>query len=616
MHTTSYWLTIPPALMGLLPYAADDRRDGVVGLAFAMGQIAQLLLMCDRHDIGISIDAENPPDALCLRAYSSTTTTLAASASASRCFACTASCSKARGVSSPSANARAAALGASVPPGTPARLPKWRRSGFSNCSWLMRTRVRSRTPARTYRSWRSRRRERADRSAARHCRVHGAASVMRANAGQADDRRFDRARPGRASGRGEGGSLSSNVASMRRRRTAARSSAISRAKSRVRAATRRLLTRAHRTACTGAPACAPFVFFDLETTGLSGGAGTYAFLVGCGWFDDDGAFVMRQHLLVDYGIERSMLERVNPDLDRAGALVSFNGKSFDVPLLETRYLFHRMEWAGRRLPHIDVLHPARQFWKHGGRTTEQSCSLAALEGEILGVVRTDDVPGFDIPSRYFQFVRSGDARPLAAVLEHNQLDLLSLAGLTARLMALVREGPAHARNAWEALALGRVYARAGLDMRAHDAFELAAASKGADSASASAAQAEALRMLAVMLRRARRFDEAAACWQRLLDLPSCPADVVLAANEALAIHHEHRVRDLTAAKTFALRSLKDGVGYGMDAGTGSGWNDAVRHRLQRIERKLTSGRPLFPSWPSQPSRPSSGSPRSAHRTSS
>ena len=86
------------------------------------------------------------------------------------------------------------------------------------------------------------------------------------------------------------------------------------------------------------------LFFDLETTGLSGGAGTYAFLVGCGWFDDDGAFVTRQFLLRGFADERPLLERVADELARAGALVSFNGKSFDAPLLETRYLFHRLEW--------------------------------------------------------------------------------------------------------------------------------------------------------------------------------------------------------------------------------------------------------------------------------
>src|SRR5688572_68444 len=103
----------------------------------------------------------------------------------------------------------------------------------------------------------------------------------------------------------------------------------------------------------GAPA-APLVFFDLETTGLSGGAGTYAFIVGCGRFEPGGAFLTRQYLLVRYDHERSMLEAVGRELADAGALVSFNGKSFDAPVLEGRCLFHRLPWTADRIPHLDV----------------------------------------------------------------------------------------------------------------------------------------------------------------------------------------------------------------------------------------------------------------------
>ena len=359
----------------------------------------------------------------------------------------------------------------------------------------------------------------------------------------------------------------------------------------------------------GAPARPPFVFFDLETTGLSGGAGTHAFLVGYGWFTGDGAWVTWQHLLARHDLERPMLERVEEAFSGAGALVSFNGKSFDAPFLETRYLFHRLEWAGSRLPHLDVLHPARRFWGDRGAARlappSPGCSLIALEQQILGARREGDVAGFEIPSRYFQFVRTGDARPLSAVFEHNRLDLLSLAGLTARLLELVADGPGAAGDAREALALGRLYARAGLDGRAGDAFRHVT-----DAACAADHQRiDGLRELAAMLRRRRRHEEAAECWRRLLEIGSCPRHMAREANEALAIHHEHRVRDLAAAKAFALQSLERVEGEE---------EGAVRHRLARLERKLTtaaSGRPLFPSWSSRP-RPSSGSRKSARRTSS
>ena len=151
----------------------------------------------------------------------------------------------------------------------------------------------------------------------------------------------------------------------------------------------------------------------------------------------------------------------------------------------------------------------------------------------------------------------------AAVLEHNRLDLLSLAGLTARLLDVVQTGPDAAQDAREALALGGVYTRAGHDARALAALERAvemSVSVRGD------VRVESLRALAVALRRARRFEEAAACWRRLLDEPSCPSPCAREANEALAIHHEHRLRDLAAAKTFALQSLEPGAASGLASG--------------------------------------------------
>jgi uncharacterized protein YprB with RNaseH-like and TPR domain len=342
------------------------------------------------------------------------------------------------------------------------------------------------------------------------------------------------------------------------------------------------------------PARAPFVFFDLETTGLSGGAGTQAFLVGCGRFDAEGGFLTRQFVLTRHADERPLLETVAGELARAGALVTFNGKSFDASLLETRYLFHRLEWSVRGLPHVDVLHPARQFWKPVARfqgrdravespaLRDHPCSLITLEREILGIRRTGDVPGFQVPGRYFHFVRTGDADPLAAVLEHNRRDLLSLAALTARLFHLARSGPEAARDAREAIALGRVYARAGHDDRACDAFSHALDRCRSPRGAFDPLRIDALRFLAVTRRRTRRHDEAAACWRALLEIRGCPPAIVREATEGLAIHHEHRVHDLPAARLFALQSLET------VEGVRPGWTAAVQHRLTRIDRKIGS----------------------------
>lgn len=333
--------------------------------------------------------------------------------------------------------------------------------------------------------------------------------------------------------------------------------------------------------CGGAPtAGAPpasdrALFVDLETTGLAGGAGTYAFLVGCGWFDG-GVFRLRQFLLADFAAEAALLESFAELAADVEWLVTYNGKTFDLPLIETRFALQRMSAPFARAAHVDMLHPARRMW----REDEVECRLTYLEQTLCGHEREGDVPGFEIPSRYFQYVRSGDPRPLAAVLEHNRLDIVSLAMLTARASQMLDEGPSAATTDREAFGMGRLYERAGLLDDALRCFQRART-------------AEAVRAAAVLLRRLRRYEEAAACWRRLLAMHECPASYEREAMEALAVHHEHRVRDLEAARSFAVQCLRL-------QGTGAR-QEAVKYRVARLDRKLGSrgeaghlpGAPLF-----------------------
>jgi hypothetical protein len=309
--------------------------------------------------------------------------------------------------------------------------------------------------------------------------------------------------------------------------------------------------------------------------------------------------------MTDYASERPMLLVLAETLRGAGALVSFNGKSFDAPVVETRYLFHRAESPCARLPHLDMLHPARRLWGANG----VECSLTSLEARVLGARRHGDVGGFEIPARYFQYVRSGDARPLAAVFEHNRLDLISLAGVTAHLLSMAEAGAGAARDAREAYGLGRIYERGGLGWRAEEAFERAIGLCD-QSLALRQVRVEALRALAIEARRNRRHDAAAERWRQVIDAPGCPPHMAREASEALAIHHEHRVRDLEAAKQFALKSL---ALKSAEASRGAAWGDAVRHRLARIERKMATERPPLFSWPSPPA---SAARTSASRTSS
>ena len=359
--------------------------------------------------------------------------------------------------------------------------------------------------------------------------------------------------------------------------------------------------------------CRPgLLFLDLETTGLMGGAGTYAFLVGCGWFEG-GTFRVRQFLMSSVTGERGLL-RALADLGRAtGTVVSYNGKSFDLPLIDTRFLFHRLPSPFEGMPHVDMLHPARRLWRPlgddrrdeervghgvGYGVTESACRLVTLERTLCGFAREGDVPGFEIPERYFTFVRTGDARLLEGVLEHNRLDLLSLAFVTSHACQLLDEGPHAARGPREALGLGRIYLAGGRADDARRCFAVAGGLEAAAGASwaqelpgaskraglsearshALTVQAEALRAFALLARRARQFDEAATTWQRVLALPGCPPHIAREATGALAVHYEHRQRDLGAARSFALRALQ--------IDRGSTREQATRHRVSRLDRKM------------------------------
>lgn len=329
------------------------------------------------------------------------------------------------------------------------------------------------------------------------------------------------------------------------------------------------------------PALQRTIFIDLETTGLSGGAGTLAFLVGCGYFDL-GAFHVRQFLLTSHAGERALLAAVAEFFDATDMIVTYNGKTFDVPVMETRWTFHRMDMPLDGVPHFDMLHPARRLWKQRedarGGGEDGGCRLSTLERVLFDVQRVGDVGGFEIPGRFFGFIRSGDPRPLEPVLEHNRIDLVSLAAVTARGMRLARAGHEACRDCAEALALGKIFEKANLPGRAEACFRYACDSPE------SMVRADALYRLGVRLRRDRRFADAAAVWRELIEFTSPRSmrrgllgELRQVAVEALAIHQEHRAKDLAGARELALESLGE---------SGGSRAESVRHRLARLERKL------------------------------
>ena len=325
----------------------------------------------------------------------------------------------------------------------------------------------------------------------------------------------------------------------------------------------------------------PLLFLDLETTGLFGGAGTQAFLVGCAAIAVDSIRV-RQFLMPGFEHERGLLGEMAAWAAAHGALVTYNGRTFDVPLIETRFLFHRVPFPLGGMPHLDLLHAARRLWR--GRPTtpgpdpdERGCSLSVLEKQLAGVHRVGDVPGVEIPSRYFQFVRDGDARPLEGVLEHNRLDLISLAAVMARALRLVGRGPLESSNPHECFGLARLYERAGALENAEAAL-LHSIDLAKRIGKEPEVHGEALRRLAWVRRRTFRVHEAADAWRELASLPRCAAALRREAREALAIYHEHRSRDLGAARSLVLDALRDDPLGRRKA--------EAEHRLQRLNRKI------------------------------
>ena len=198
------------------------------------------------------------------------------------------------------------------------------------------------------------------------------------------------------------------------------------------------------------------MFLDTETTGLSGGTGTYVFLLGTAHLDD-GELVLRQHLLNDLGAERAFVGMIAAELDQFRACASYNGKCFDLPLLRSRFVMTIRTELSVDDSHLDLLHPARRLWR--GRFG--SVTLRQIEESVLDDGRTDDIPGALIPERYFRYLRAGDPALVEPILEHNARDVVSLVRVADRVAVAVvaaRAGraPDHAPAA---LALARAFER-------------------------------------------------------------------------------------------------------------------------------------------------------------
>jgi uncharacterized protein YprB with RNaseH-like and TPR domain len=316
------------------------------------------------------------------------------------------------------------------------------------------------------------------------------------------------------------------------------------------------------------------LFLDTETTGLSGGTGAVPFLIGLGWFED-GSFVTRQIFARDYSEERATLSYLSEIANKKRFLVTFNGKGFDVHLLATRFVMNRLQDPLSGLPHVDLLHAARRLLRH--RLTDRR--LGSLEATLLGVERDGDLPGFEIPQRYFDWLRQRDGRLMAAVFEHNRLDILSLAALAAHLVDLIDpESGLSSHPDDDRLAAGRLFLGRGLH---GDAVRLLDPLRGSPRPETAW---EAQRELSLLYRRKALWSEAVRLWE---DMVQQDGGDVFALVE-LAKWCEHRAHDLPRAAALTRQALERGT---FESPRRIG-REEILHRLRRLEGRLQNGRPV------------------------
>lgn len=319
--------------------------------------------------------------------------------------------------------------------------------------------------------------------------------------------------------------------------------------------------------------CRPeeFAFLDTETTGLAGGSGTYAFMVGVGRFEEDG-FRLVQFFLRDPAEEPALLHLLEEFLGSCRTLVTFNGKAFDVPLLQARYITNGSPSPLNDLAQLDLLHLARRLW----RERLPSRTLGYLEEHIIGETRSEeDTPGWMIPQLYFDYLREGDARPLKGVFYHNLMDVLTMVTLTNHIGRLL-EDPLDGRvdHALDLVAIARLHEDLGYQDQAALIFE-----RGLEQELPAEIRRKTVMRLAYLHRRRGELTNAVSLWWQ------AAAEREVYAHEELAKYFEHQKKDILEAlkwteAALALLAMPETPGYERIR-----WEDALKHRLNRLERK-------------------------------
>ena len=284
------------------------------------------------------------------------------------------------------------------------------------------------------------------------------------------------------------------------------------------------------------------VFLDTETTGLSGGAGTFAFLIGLGYFTDD-QFCVRQYFMRDYDEEQAHLSALNELLLKFENVVTYNGKSFDLPLMESRFIMSGIEMNLKDPAHLDLLYPVRRLWKK----RLENCSLSTVERDILGVYRENDVPGYLVPEIYFRYLKTKDAREIKGVFDHNLQDILSLVVLTAKINDFFREPLNDTISPLDIYSLGKIY-----DKRKEYTKSTFYYNEALKYDLSREDYLETLRLVSFAYKRQGKWMEAEKAWKDAIDKSQ---EFIYYPHEELAKYYEHQLRDYEKAKHIVAEAL-------------------------------------------------------------
>jgi uncharacterized protein YprB with RNaseH-like and TPR domain len=314
-----------------------------------------------------------------------------------------------------------------------------------------------------------------------------------------------------------------------------------------------------------------FAYLDTETTGLSGGTGTYAFLIGAARFESD-HFHLMQIFMRDPQEEPAQLALLEEFLAPAQALVTFNGKSFDIPLLNTRYLAHGWRPPFKDQSHVDLLHLSRRLW----RDRLPSRTLGNLEVQILKARRTeDDIPGWMIPQIYFDYLRSADARQMKNVFYHNAMDVVSMAALFQHTAGLLAD-PLHRPLEYgvDLVSLGRLF---------EDLDDVQTAThlylKALEQQLPEPALVQALSHLAMIHKRQDNYDLAIQLWEQATRFQQMEAYI------ELAKIYEHRLRNSEKAIFWTEAAFSALPGMRISQFEREQWQAELEHRLERLVKK-------------------------------